>query len=301
MRFSFGRTTDPDTAPTPIELRFERDVERSFSPPPEVVARTRESLVSEFRAATLQPRPVAAWRSRAPARRFTASLLAVGLLAGSVGLVSAQSGPGQPFYGLRLAIETVSLPPRGTQARIDAEAARLTARFTEAESAAWAGDPGGLVAALDAYTAGLRDLRSEIGSVSGADPQLGAALTGQTAWLLTLAEDPTDGVGVAARAALEENTVVRGAVGPNPGASQPDVGGTNASGQNGGSATSFAPPTPTPPGQNGGSTSSPTPAGQNGGSTSTSAPATSAPTPAPADQNGGSTSTSAPATSAPTP
>jgi hypothetical protein len=92
------------------------------------------------------------------------------LLVGSFGIVAANSGPGQTFYGLRLAAEQLTLPGSGAE-RLQRQLARLDDRLAEAQQGARAGDPGGVAAALDAYRTELSETLDDA-RLSGADVSL---------------------------------------------------------------------------------------------------------------------------------
>jgi hypothetical protein len=85
-------------------------------------------------------------------RRVGAALLAVAVLTlSTVGFATAESGPGQPFYRLRLGFETVNLPPTGSQDRLAADLARADARLNDIAGQAAASNWGGAADAADAY------------------------------------------------------------------------------------------------------------------------------------------------------
>lgn len=119
---------------------------------------------TELRGATLQ---AAADRASArPAGRSTArrsarpwalagALAAVLVVAGTV--AAAQSGPGQPFYHLRLAIESLTLPAQGS-ARVDALLGQLDTRLSEARAASQRGSEPAVQDAVQAYLDALAQL-----------------------------------------------------------------------------------------------------------------------------------------------
>jgi hypothetical protein len=120
-----------------------------------------EATLARVRAATLQaaaaqasgrPRPQHARHGIGvfhPRILAAAAAVAV-LLSSAVGLVAAESGPGQPFYHLRLGIEAINLPPAGTHDRTAADLDRAQARLDEITSEA---DRGNWSAAADAANA----------------------------------------------------------------------------------------------------------------------------------------------------
>ena len=86
-------------------------------------------------------------------RRGFAAICAVAVLTlSTVGFAAAESGPGQPFYRLRLGIETVNQPPAGSQSRLDADLARADARVDEIVAASAAGNWSAAADAASAYT-----------------------------------------------------------------------------------------------------------------------------------------------------
>jgi hypothetical protein len=101
-----------------------------------------------------------------PARRRTPRALALAFalaallaLAGTVG--AAQAGPGQPFYGVRLTLESLTLPANGS-ARTDALLVQLDRRLAEARQERARGHAAGIADAVHAYNATLTELSSGI-------------------------------------------------------------------------------------------------------------------------------------------
>ncbi len=85
-------------------------------------------------------------------RRAFAAMAVVAMLAFStVGLATAQSGPGQPFYRLRLSIESVNLPPDGSKSRTEADLDRSEARIVEVGVEAASSNWNGAADAAAAY------------------------------------------------------------------------------------------------------------------------------------------------------
>ena len=85
-------------------------------------------------------------------RRGIAAICAVAILTlSTVGFAAAQSGPGEPFYHLRLGIETVNQPPAGSQSRLDDDLARADARLAELAAASAAGNWSAAADAANAY------------------------------------------------------------------------------------------------------------------------------------------------------
>lgn len=183
----------------PFEAELTARVERAYAPEPETLARGRAQALAAFRSAA--PGRAA---GRSPRRSFGRPLgalaFSLALVAASVGLVAAESGPGQPFYGLRLAVEALSLPAPGSPGRLSAEVTRLDARLAEAAQAARAHDAAGVSAALAAYLDELRAPTTQIGPASPEARNLQAALANHVAILAGLAGE----VPPAAQAGLEQ-------------------------------------------------------------------------------------------------
>jgi hypothetical protein len=143
--------------------------EGPLSPDADALARMRATSIAAFReaagtagaakkagapAVVPAARSVAAdGRHGAPLRfRFAAAGLAVALLTVSgVGFAAAESGPGQPFYRARLTVESLFLPPAGSDARLDADLDRAQARLDEALAAASRSDWNAEADAMGAY------------------------------------------------------------------------------------------------------------------------------------------------------
>lgn len=97
---------------------------------------------------------------------------AVGLmLIGGTSLVAAESGAGQPFYQLRLAIERLTLPSEGS-ARVRALLVQLDARLGDAKNGVGRGDPHAVADAIDAYSGELADLNASAASLDATNRQV---------------------------------------------------------------------------------------------------------------------------------
>lgn len=192
-----------------------------------------------------------AWLQRPMRHPVVASILAVAVvLGGSAGLAAAASGPGQPFYGLRLAVEQLTLPPAGTSARVQADLDRLGTRLSDASQASQRGDANAVADAIAAYEQALNDTVDQQ-DVNAAQRARIQALFEQQVQLLEqlLSEAPASAQPGVARA-LAELQAARLNVGPPP-ASPPASPGSNP-GQSNGPASSHGttPPSPqatTPP------------------------------------------------------
>ena len=139
-----------------------RYADARLSPSREQLTRLRAALVAAYAGRSER----AASRSRQRVPRWRWALVAASALALTLGtsLAAAESGPGQPFYHLRLSLEALSLPPQGA-ARVEALLARLDARLAEGRQATRRGDHG---AAADAVVAYQETLAALSASVDGA-------------------------------------------------------------------------------------------------------------------------------------
>ncbi len=130
---------------------LDRFAKGPLSPDPAALVRVGETVQSAFREAG---RERAASSPSRPSRRMR-TLVAAGtvaaLLVSTAGLAAAESGPGQPFYRTRLAVEAAFLPPAGSPARMDADVRRGQARLAEASRAAAAADWNAEADAMGAY------------------------------------------------------------------------------------------------------------------------------------------------------
>ncbi len=129
---------------------FASVVERSFQIDDSAIDRVRGRVLGAFiEAAPAPSRP----RLDRPVRRGLALSVAatIGLLA--FGSAAVQAQPGGPFYPIKLAIETATLPsvevPAGWAARLD----RLQLRIDEGLAGARARDPRAIAVALTEYRA----------------------------------------------------------------------------------------------------------------------------------------------------
>jgi hypothetical protein len=100
-------------------------------------------------------------------RRLAAGFAVVFALTGGVSLAAAESGPGQPFYHLRLTVDNLTLPAQGS-ARVEALLQRLDARLADARQAHGRGNQGGVADAVGAYEDTLSALTDTI-AVQGDD------------------------------------------------------------------------------------------------------------------------------------
>lgn len=109
--------------------------------------RVRGAMLETFNS---DPRGRLARQHRRHLRRWSLSAaLGATLLAGA-GIVAAASGPGAPFYGVRLALGSLLLPTDAAARERDL-AGELEDRLQEVRSTSQSGDVTGLQAALAAY------------------------------------------------------------------------------------------------------------------------------------------------------
>ena len=137
---------------------LDRYSEGPLSPDEASLARMRANALTAFRESgrTRAPEPASAAVWAAPAFRRRRQVLAVAfavavLTLSTVGVAAAESGPGQPFYRTRLAVEAWFLPSAGTDARLTADLDRAQARLNETSQAAAAGDSNAEADAMGAY------------------------------------------------------------------------------------------------------------------------------------------------------
>jgi hypothetical protein len=139
-----------------VELLIGRYAAVRLAPDPDQIARGRAAVLAAPVAAGAMPAPSP--RRRHPFLRGWSLAAAFALLLVAVGsLVAAESGPGQPLYGLRLAIGSVTLPV-GEPAHERGLAAQLDDRLTEVGAAAEIGDGRGVRAAIHEYLRTLSEL-----------------------------------------------------------------------------------------------------------------------------------------------
>jgi hypothetical protein len=160
------RVADPEQEPDlegfGRELRGR--VHESFDPSPGTVARIEIGVVTAFRAIRAEAerdarnRPSLAARARARWRWPVLPLVAALALASTGAVLAAQTSPGRPLFGARVAVEDALLPGTSSAARIDAQLVRLLRRVTEAEDAGRAADGGAVIAAVRSYRETLTDL-----------------------------------------------------------------------------------------------------------------------------------------------
>jgi hypothetical protein len=137
-----------------LEILIDRYAALRLAPPSDRLANGREVILE---SSATDSAPISS-RGQNPVLRgwSLAAGFALLLVAGS-GLVAAGSGPGQPFYGLRLAIGSATLPV-DEPAHDRGLAAQLDDRLTEVRAATRSGDGRGALAAIHEYLTTLNEL-----------------------------------------------------------------------------------------------------------------------------------------------
>jgi hypothetical protein len=132
-----------------------RDLERSYPADPEPVDHIRPVILAAYRAGPGRTGVVSAGRFRLYRRAIPLAMAAT-VLAGATGVVAAFSGPGDPFYSVRLAMDSIRIPFLvGETTALD----RMEHRLDEARTSA--SDPVAVGAALKAYREELQRALSE--------------------------------------------------------------------------------------------------------------------------------------------
>jgi hypothetical protein len=254
----------------------------ALSPDAGTVETMRSSLVSAFRqvqaeqAAATTKREV--WSPRRRVRVLAAAASLAVLMISGTGLAAAESGPGEPFYRTRLAIEAMFLPPAGSGARLQADLDRAQARLDDAQSAAAADNWNAEADAVGAYGEVVGSISQA--QVAAAGEQTRLRLARQLATLRHLESGAGNGVGRQLGKAIDSiDTLLAGSPGQPDATVAPTDGGTGGGSSGNGATGSQAPGVSPATGGGGGPgpSASPQPSGQgqqggNGGPGSTSAP-----------------------------
>lgn len=149
--------TRPDSRPTDdVELLVDRYAITRLAPDSDQLPNGRAAVLLAFVAAGAMPAPSRRMR-RSFLRGWSLAAAFALLLVAAGSLVAAESGPGQPFYGLRLAIGLVTLPGE-EPAHERGLAAQLDDRLVEVGAAARVGDGRGARAAINEYLSTLTEL-----------------------------------------------------------------------------------------------------------------------------------------------
>jgi hypothetical protein len=174
-----------------VRERLKAYSDAHLAPDPAAVVRARLRVMAEAQArlspATVsaernQPIPFRPRRAGWARRRTFAALLAASLSLVLAAGATLAAEPGGPLYGVRLWVETVSLPS-DPAARAEADLSRLDARMEEALRAAAAGNEAGVGAAMAAYRDILDDAIAAAGDKPTAAGDLKAAVDRQLAVL----------------------------------------------------------------------------------------------------------------------
>jgi len=137
-----------------LELLIDRYATTRLEAHSDRLAKGRAAMLAAFATAARTPAP----RRRPLVVRGWSLAAALGVLLIAGGrLVAEESGPGQPFYGLRLALGSVTLSREGP-AHDRGLADQLDDRLTEVRAAARSGDGQGATAAIGEYLHTLTQL-----------------------------------------------------------------------------------------------------------------------------------------------
>jgi hypothetical protein len=164
MRLSFRRASmlTAELDPAGLELWLRDAVAQSFQPDLRRMAEVREAVLTAHRATAGRHIDQDRSRPHLVAMRGNRWIVALAtgliLVVAGVGVVGAEIGPGQPFYGLRLTLESLTLPAQGTAARFQTELTLLGSRLEEARQATARGDSNAARDALAAYEARLGEV-----------------------------------------------------------------------------------------------------------------------------------------------
>ncbi len=204
---------DPQNSDDELTRRLEAYAEERLSPEVSATIRMRARVMAAAHRhaalARIEADHAAAAAARAEAgqgrsrrsvwRRPMTALLAAALTLG-VGVSSvAAAQAGGPLYGVRIWAETLVLPSE-SNARAQAELARLEDRLAEAAAASAAGDTNAARAALEAYAAIVNDATHAVGSDVSAAATLETGVRSNIDVLTVLAERFETGHGRAGEA-----------------------------------------------------------------------------------------------------
>jgi hypothetical protein len=277
------------------------DAAAALDPEPEALERSRSASLAAFSQLQASGGPSGVrptgpgpgtrlrWLPQGLRHPVVASILAAAVvLGGGAGLVAAASGPGQPFFGLRLAVERLTLPPSGTAARLEVDLDRLGTHVADARQANQRGDAGALADTMTAYQQTLEDTLDQEDVVAAQLARTRAVFDQQVQVLQQLLTEVPASARPGVTQALTALQQARLDVGPAPGRSPADDGSGNGNRHgNGRSNPPSQDPGATPPGDAppAGATSaapSPSPPGTSpASSAATSPPAPPTPSPHP--------------------
>jgi len=198
MNRRFGRRTDVDDEALAARAeRFRDELDRGYPADPGAVDRVRPIVLASFRSMAPSPTHATRWSLVRRLRPAASLLLATSVMVGGAGVVVACSSPGDVFYPVRLALDSLSLPlPWGSSSALD----RLQHRMDEARGEA--GDPAGVSAALEAYRAELQRALAEAGTPAERQAVL-EALDAHSLVLDELAGDTPEAAGPGLQEAID--------------------------------------------------------------------------------------------------
>ena len=125
---SWDASDEPETAAVMERYAGDGRVRSSFEPDGAALSRMKAVATSAYAGAFVSVVPARSNRRR----RILAMACAVTILVVSgIGAAAAESGPGQPFYRLRLQLEALNLPPAGTLPRLDSDLDRANSRLDD--------------------------------------------------------------------------------------------------------------------------------------------------------------------------
>ncbi len=153
-------------AADPLVALLDRYSDRRLAAPQAQLTRLRAGVVQAYVERGLRAARPMGRRLGWPRRLAVGAAVALALTGGA-SLAAAESGPGQPFYHLKLTVEALTLPAQGS-ARLEGLLHRLDARLAEARGATARGDHGAVADAVAAYEDTLSALSDTV-SANGAD------------------------------------------------------------------------------------------------------------------------------------
>jgi hypothetical protein len=160
LRASIGRHAGGQSTGMVEQLLARYSAERLHPSPETIRGELRASILQAFvEKGIADATSGARAKNKSPRWAFAAGLVALLVIGGTV--AAAETGPGEPLYGLRLTIESLTLPPAGS-ARVDALLTQLEARLSEAHEESARRSESGMNAAVSAYETTLARLTTEL-------------------------------------------------------------------------------------------------------------------------------------------
>jgi hypothetical protein len=177
-------------------------------------------------------------------RALAAACTVAVLMISTAGLAAAQSGPGEPFYRVRLEVEALFLPAAGSTDRLEADLRRAEARLNEATRAQSSANWNGEADAMGAYA-------DVVASISMPDDpalrkQVQQRLGRQLDTVEELGDASPDGAGQQVRRAIKSLNSLLGATpvptaAPTSGAASTDATPTQGPGSSSGQGPKASP------------------------------------------------------------